>query len=47
VLEQQFGEISLYFGSHIQFRLGMMIEEFANLTDDDGALDERQDTGLL
>ena len=46
-LEQRLAEISPYLGEDTQTELGRMFEQFADLTDDDAALAEMQDLGLL
>lgn len=46
-LTQRFAEIFPYFGENTQTELGVMFELLADLTDDDAALAEMQDLGLL
>ncbi len=46
-LEQRRVEISPYLGEDTQTDLGQMFEQLADLTDDDAALAEMQDLGLL
>jgi hypothetical protein len=47
ILEKRLAEISPHFGNDVQTELGIMFEQFADLTDDDAALAEMQDLGLL
>jgi len=46
-LEQRLADISPYLDQDTQTELGWMFEELADLTDDDGALAEMEDLGLL
>lgn len=46
-LAERLAEISPHFGEETQTELGQMFEEIADLTDDDAALAEMQDLGLL
>lgn len=46
-LEQRLAEISPRLNEDTQTELGRMFEQFADLTDDDAALAEMQDLGLL
>ena len=46
-LEQRLADISHNFGEETQTELGRMFEALADLTDDDAALAEMQDLGLL
>ena len=46
-LAERLAEISPHFGNDTQTELGQMFEEIADLTDDDAALAEMQDLGLL
>lgn len=46
-LDQRRADISSYLDEDTQTELGRMFEEFADLTDDDAALAEMQDLGLL
>ena len=46
-LEQRLAEISPSFDENTQTEIGFMFEQFADLTDDDAALAEMQDLGLL
>jgi len=46
-LDGRLAEISSLFGEDTQTELGVMFEQFADLTDDDAALAEMQDLGLL
>jgi hypothetical protein len=46
-LEQRLAEISPLLGQDTQTEIGQMFEQFADLTDDDAALAEMQDLGLL
>lgn len=46
-LEQRFAEISSYLSDNTQTELGRMFEALADMTDDDAALAEMQDLGLL
>ena len=46
-LKERLMEISPQFSEDTQTELGFMFEQFADLTDDDAALAEMQDLGLL
>ena len=46
-LEQRLAEIAPHFGEDTQTELGRMFETLADITDDDAALAEMQDLGLL
>jgi len=46
-LDKRLADISHNFGEDTQTELGRMYEHFADLTDDDAALAEMQDLGLL
>ena len=46
-LEQRLAEISPSFDENTQTEIGFMFEQFADLSDDDAALAEMQDLGLL
>ena len=46
-LEQRLADISTRLGEDTQTELGRMFEQLADLTDDDAALAEMQDLGLL
>ena len=46
-LKQRLADISTYLGQDTQTEIGWMFEQLADLTDEDGALAEMQDLGLL
>ena len=46
-LEQRLTDISPHLGQDTQTEIGWMFEQLADLTDEDGALAEMQDLGLL
>ena len=46
-LKQRLADISPYLGQDTQTEIGWMFEQLADLTDEDGALAEMQDLGLL